>query len=397
MNILFVSSLSSRRLVSQIFETYHTNPGFAIQKFNRLLARGLVRNGCVVDTLSCMPIPPSAPKRFYSEKSEEDEGVRYHYIRIYNTTGVRQLFLFFASFFKTLKWCIKTRGDKAVIYDALNISICIGSLWAAKLCGTKTVGILTDMPGILSSRTAKEGSLKGSLTVWVNKSYLKSFSSYVFMTQEANDVVNTKGRPFMIIDGFVDEDEATPETPVKKKLKERSILYAGGLHERLGIDLMIESFMRLEGDDLRLIIYGDGSHFMSKLKPYLEKDSRIVYKGIAPNKEVVAAEHEASLLIDPAPTSDPFTLYSFPFKNLEYMLSGTPLVTTRFVGIPKEDYPYMFLFDEESVDGFAAKLKEIMAMPSEELEVLGKKAKDYAYKEKNSVVQSKKILDFVEL
>lgn len=397
MNFLFVSSLSSRRLVSQIFETYHINPGFAIQKFNRLLARGLVRNGCAVDTLSCMPIPPSAPKRFYSEKREEEEGVRYNYISILNATGVRQLCLFLASFFYTIKWCVKTRGEKAVIYDALNISICIGSLWAAKLCGKKTVGILTDMPGILSSRMAKEGSLKGRFTVWVNKSYLKSFSSYVFMTQEANDVVNTKGRPYMIIDGFVDEDEVIPSTNVKKNPRERIVLYAGGLHERLGIDLMIESFMRLQGNELRLVIYGDGSHYMSKLKPYLDKDSRIVYKGIAPNKEVVEAERVASLLIDPAPTSDPFTLYSFPFKNLEYMLSGTPLVTTRFVGIPKEDYPYMFLFDEESVDGFATKLKEILAMSSDELAAFGEKAKEYAYRKKNSVVQSKKILDFVKL
>ena len=84
MNILFVSSLSSRRLVSKIFESYHTNPGFAIQKFNRLLARGLVRNDCRVDTLSCMPIPLSAPKRIYSERNEVDEGVKYHYISIFN-------------------------------------------------------------------------------------------------------------------------------------------------------------------------------------------------------------------------------------------------------------------------------------------------------------------------
>ena len=201
----------------------------------------------------------------------------------------------------------------------------------------------------------------------------------------------------MIIDGFVDEDEIPIEDNNGNKNAERVILYAGGLHERLGIGMMIEAFMKVAGDDLRLMIYGDGSHYMNKLKPYLDQDKRIVYKGVAPNKEVVEAERSATLLVDPAPTSDPFTLYSFPFKNLEYMLSGTPLVTTRFVGIPEEDYPYMFLFDNETVGGFASKLNEILSMTDNELTELGRKAKEYAYQAKNSVVQSKKLLEFIKL
>ena len=133
---------------------------------------------------------------------------------------------------------------------------------------------------------------------------------------------------------------------------------------------------------------------MHKLSKYCEMDKRIIYKGVAPNSEVVEAERKATLLIDPAPTSDPFTLYSYPFKNLEYMLSGTPVVTTKFVGILKDDYPYLFFFENESVEGFSETLEAILKRPKKDLKAFGKKAMNYVYRTKNSVIQAKRIIDF---
>lgn len=115
--------------------------------------------------------------------------------------------------------------------------------------------------------------------------------------------------------------------------------------------------MMLPQENFRLKLFGSGP-FVEKLKTkYTKKDSRIQYMGVAPNAEVVAAELDASLLVNPRPTHEEFTKYSFPSKNIEYMASGTPLLTTKLPGMPKEYYPYVFLIENESVEGYAKALE----------------------------------------
>lgn len=44
MKILYVSTLTSSRLINNFFATSGKNPGFSIQKFHRMLAKGFVKN-----------------------------------------------------------------------------------------------------------------------------------------------------------------------------------------------------------------------------------------------------------------------------------------------------------------------------------------------------------------
>ena len=78
------------------------------------------------------------------------------------------------------------------------------------------------------------------------------------------------------------------------------------------------------------------------------------------NEEVVSAELEASLLINPRPTHEEFTKYSFPSKNMEYMASGTPVLTTKLPGMPADYYPYVFLVNDESAEGMAKAYRDVL-------------------------------------
>ena len=140
-------------------------------------------------------------------------------------------------------------------------------------------------------------------------------------------------------------------------------------------------------------IYGDGK-FVDTLLEYQKKDSRIKYNGVVNNEQIVAAEINATLLVNPRFSNQEFVKYSFPSKTSEYMLSGTPLLTTRLCGIPEEYFEYLYTFDEESEDGFANKLQEILSKTTNELDQKGKSAQSFVLKHKNNFVQSKKIIDF---
>ena len=100
------------------------------------------------------------------------------------------------------------------------------------------------------------------------------------------------------------------------------------------------------------------------------------------------------LLVNPRPTDGSFTRYSFPSKNLEYMASGTPLLTTKLPGMPAEYAAYVYFFKDESVEGMSATLKELLSKPAEELHQKGMTAKKYILDNKTEIEQARKILGF---
>jgi glycosyltransferase involved in cell wall biosynthesis len=114
------------------------------------------------------------------------------------------------------------------------------------------------------------------------------------------------------------------------------------------------------------------------------------------NSQIVEKEQEATLLVNPRPTHEEFVKYSFPSKTMEYMASGTPVLTTILPGMPKEYHPYVFLLEDESAEGICRKLKEVMSLSDEDLFRKGSEARKFVLEQKNNVIQGKKILDMLE-
>ena len=104
----------------------------------------------------------------------------------------------------------------------------------------------------------------------------------------------------------------------------------------------------------------------------------------------------ATLLVNPRPTGEEYVKYSFPSKTMEYMSTGTPVLTTVLPGMPKEYHPYVYLLEEETADAIAEKLGQIFAQPAEALFEKGMAAREFILKEKNNVKQAGKILAMLE-
>ena len=120
------------------------------------------------------------------------------------------------------------------------------------------------------------------------------------------------------------------------------------------------------------------------------------YRGVAPNEEIVAEELKATLLINPRPTTEEFTIYSFPSKNMEYMASGTPLLTTKLPGMPEDYYPYVYFFEEESIQGYVYALRKVLSQSSDMLYAKGVQAKKFVLQNKNYIVQAQRVLGLLD-
>lgn len=395
MESLYVALLSSKRLVDYLKESTGINPGYAGQKFNRLIIEGLNKNGIGCRAFSSIPVNRRmSSKLFWNVNSETEDGISYTYMPFINLPYIHNVCLLLYSFFYVLFWGVRKRKGKFILMDVLNVSICIGSLLACKILGIHCVGVVTDMPGMMVDASTNGGGKKWISVARINQMYISSFDSYVFLTEQMNPVINKKNRPYIVMEGLADSCINSGKAKREESLT-RSMLYAGGLHERYGLKKLVEAFMCTESPNYKLIIYGSGP-FVEELKQYAMRDARIEYRGVASNDDVMKAEAEASVLVNPRPTTEEFTKYSFPSKNMEYMSIGRPLLTTKLPGMPIEYYDYVYLIEDETIEGYVRAIEKVFSKSMEELNQKGYTAQRWILENKNNVKQTMRIFELVK-
>ncbi|MCK4982021.1 MAG: glycosyltransferase, partial [Victivallaceae bacterium] len=307
--------------------------------------------------------------------------------------GIKQLMEFFYTFFRVLAWSF-SKGEKVVILDILIIKIAFPTLLAVKLCGIKCVTIVTDIPFHMSILSLnKKVSLKKCIDNYIFNMLANHYDGYVLLTEQMNELVNRKLRPYIIMEGLVDSSDSTVEDIPKSSKK--IVLYAGSLFDVFGVKNLIEAFILLKDKNAELHLYGQGPMVKDISEYYCKQDNRIKFFGVVPSEEVVVAEHKATLLVNPRSNKYEYTKYSFPSKNMEYMVSGTPLLGMLLPGMNKEYADYMFLITDESTETLAKTLENILCMEPDALIQKGESAKNFVLTNKNNIQQAARILDLI--
>ena len=232
---------------------------------------------------------------------------------------------------------------------------------------------------------------------WVKACYLNralryqdQFDGYIYLT-EAMSAAVAPGKPYMIMEGILNAD--TQGDTVAKAPK-RAVMYAGRLHEKYGVLALADAFERLNLPETELWLFGDGSA-AADIQERAKRNSQICYLGRVSREEILKKEKEATLLVNPRSVKDPFTRYSFPSKTIEYMHSGTPLLTTRLEGIPEEYFDYVFVAQDNTEPELDNALRQALSMTDDELAQMGEKARQFIITQKNPAVQCRRILEFL--
>ncbi|WP_150452011.1 glycosyltransferase [Arenibacter lacus] len=390
MNILYVSTACSKKTITKILTNPNIKFAQASQKFNRLLIDGFINEKANIVALSSIPVNASDIKDLNIKKKEMENEIEFIYTKSFYNRYINVISSFLSSFYHSFMWGVKNKGGNSIIIcDVLKVSICMGALFASKILQIKTLGIVTDIPGLMTSSNL---SFFSKFATYLNKKYITNFDSYVLLTEQMNELVNPHKRPYKIMEGLVDSSMIIKDA--KNKEYPRNILYAGGIFKRYGVKTLVDAFMNISDDSIRLSIYGHGD-LEEFIKKSSQEDHRVNYYGVVPNSEVVEAQLKATLLVNPRPTHEEFTKYSFPSKNMEYMVSGTPVLTTNLPGMPKEYREYVYLIEEEDVNGVENTLRKLISTNEKELFYFGAKAKEFVLSNKNNIIQSKRVLDFI--
>lgn len=387
MNIIYASCLCSVATFHELFSGVVDKPGQQVQKYHRLLTQGLCLNGLAVHVISALPVNRSNSRRTYlSQTNDFEEGVSFNYLPIVNIPFLKHIFIFFLSFLRVIFFRIRY-PDCILICDVLNFSVSFGALIASKIVSVRSVAIVTDFPHHLSTGN-------NSLFLRASSFAMTKYDSYILLTPQMVDVLQCSNKPHVVIEGLVDVNMMSVANNLSTKYSKKVCLYAGAIQCCYGVDVMTRAFLKADVADSELHIYGAGD-FEAELRAICEVEPRVKYFGVMLNDHIVQEQIRATMLINPRPAFDDFTKYSFPSKIMEYLVSGTPALVTRLPGIPSEYYNFLYLFDDESVDGIASGFKAVLCIDVADLHDKGRVAKDFVLQEKNNRTQAKKVLDMI--
>ena len=401
MKIIFVSSVCSRTKYKKIFEARTKKIIDPAQKFLEQLMRGISENkNHQVVSISLLPVSKSTSnKRIYKYDEETEDFIKFIYLGFINGKITRYITSFFSTLFELWK---QLKGNfneqKIIITDPLSFQISLAARLIGKLFKVKSIAIVTDIP-IFATEMKKHNYsgiryLSQKIYETLTMYDLYKYDGYINLTEDMNKMINPTNRPSIVIEGSVD---ANYQYSIKKYQKERYkiFLYAGGLYEKYGIGNLVQAFLNAKLKGVQLHLYGSGE-YVSKLKEICSLNDNVKYKGCVLNTELNTIEQNADLLINPRFSDEEYTKYSFPSKTLEYMTTGTPVLSTRLPGIPHEYEEYIYWFNGETVYDMQKRLEEIAMLDEKELITKGLNARTFVFKNKTNLIQGQKIIDFAK-
>jgi len=204
--------------------------------------------------------------------------------------------------------------------------------------------------------------------------------------------LNIKGKPYVVIEGIVDETISEKPNLLENKYPEKVVMMAGLLEKEFGVDELLEAFHNIEDKNARLYLYGKGKS-VDLIKEYAKKDSRISFFGEAINKKIIEEEKKATFLINPRPATGEWVNYSFPSKNMEYISSGTPMIAYDLPCIPAEYEGKFIKILDKSIE---STLYSCLKMDREVIHSFGLNAQKWILENKNSRKQTQSLVKMLK-
>lgn len=399
MKILFVGTLVSKEEMERLNSIGKRKASVAPNNYETMLVKGLVENGAQVDVMSVPAVAayPGNPTALVRQQREVlPFGVTVQLIPFINVQAAKQASIQRSTYRMVKQWLIANKDvdEKCVISFSIYPPYTKPLVNLCRKYHCHLSAVITDLPEYMYT-WGKENPITAYFGNAMKKKMLKlqgKCDSYVLFTKKMAARMMIEKKPYVVSEGFSDAS-IFDGVEVREKSQKKNLVYAGNLSRLYGIRSLVDGFMRTEGEQ-ELHFYGSGED-VAYVQQCAEKDRRIRYFGRVSREDALCALKRAHLIVINKPTADDYSNYSFSSKILECMVSGTPVLMTRVGGMPEDYYPYFYFIDDETPQGIAKAIENVLALSEETLDEKGRTAKQFAISEKNYLPQTKGILDFL--
>lgn len=398
MNILYFGTVCGLNNYNELLKNCRSKPSVSTIVFETALLDGFSKNGINAEIYSFPMIPtfPCFGKLHFGGKKESLPcGYEVTWLNTINIPFLKQASRRLDARKALRRWGKENKGKGIIFTYSIPPFLVKDIIRFGREYSLKTAAII---PDLLRDMYINENAR--SLFTKLKKKYLEpalrlqgEYDGYIYLTEAMRDVV-APHKPYIVMEGIASAVDFK-KISLSEKAVPRAIMYAGMLHEKYGIINLLDAFEKLAEKDVELWLFGSGSA-VREIKARAEHNSRIKYFGMAKHNEILEYERKATLLVNPRDPNEEFTAYSFPSKTIEYMLSGTPLLTTELKGIPREYFDYTFSAADNSPECLLTALESALSKTAAGLADAGKNAAEFIIKNKNSYIQAAKIKMFLE-
>lgn len=398
MKLFYFGSVCSQAVFDQTVRESKRPPSASAQNFETALIKGF--SGCkgieltIASAESIAMYPGSRRVILRKRRDELVGGVFTEIVPAINLPFIKQWCHANGTAKQLRAWLKQNRDDpdKCVLSYGIYPAVAKKLQRLCQRYNCKCVCLITDVPKTMFTYTDSGSALKKLF----GKAYRENavrlqslFDGYVFLTEQMSEAV-APGKPYVVVETIADTKIFDGLESVKKA-NPPVLMYAGSLFKNFGIDLIVDAFRQVDAD-CELWLFGSGDHEEEIRKAALA-DPRIKLFGRVDRGTVLRAEREATLLLNLRNGEDEYTQYSFPSKMVEYLLSGTPVLTTKLAGIPDEYYGYCYAATSRDPKEIAQQIETILT--DEKREQLGERAKQFVLEQKNCYVQAETIAAFL--
>lgn len=304
-------------------------------------------------------------------------------------------------FFQLIKWAKKNPNGGTIyvysLYTPFLISLFIFFKFTKKFHYCLIVPDLMGKFGVLQPWFTFLG-IKQRVDSYFQLWFSKTPNTFVLLTKYMTIPLGIVNKPYVVIEGIATIDKAILDKVNSKKLiiqtEKRIILYYGSFNIEYGIVTLLEAFLKIKNLDYEFWFCGPKNQSDIILQ-YCKKDSRIKYLGFLMKEELFKTQEMATFLINPRPNVGKYTKYSFPSKTTEYILSGKPVIMFKLDGVPDEYYEYVLLMSSFISETMALEIEQFCNLSLVEINKFGENAQRFIVKNKNNILQTKKIIDLV--
>lgn len=392
-NVLIIGTIISDSL-NDLFKTKNINPGPAniVQKY--FIHAIASFDFASIDVISA-PRIPSYPKAAIKRVNSQEWSILSANI---HTVGFNNMAAFgFLDRQKqiekeSMEWANAHRNqDKIVIIYSMHSPF----LKAAyniknKYPNTIIALIVPDLPQYMASYSGVKKILKRLDMNRINR-LVPIVDKYILYTKYMADYFNLPNEKWIVLEGLMGVDKIQKKC-IQNNNEKKICIYAGRLDRRYAIDKLIKAFKDIPNAVLHL--YGNISD-VNQFKPLINSIENVYYMGLLTQDEIFEVMKSADLLLNPRPSDIELAKYSCPSKTFEYMATGTPVLMTKLPGLPEEYYPYLYFFEDETVEGFQNSIKRVLGKSQEELINKGESAQKFLLENKNAYLQVKRVVDFI--
>lgn len=402
MKVLFLGGVFSNVMEPGIIN--NTKSGavqYAANKFQWSLIDGLSNIEDIDLEILSAPFVGTFPKEYkniYINSHNEiiENEIKSSYVSFINIWGIRNYFRK-ASLIKKIADFVKLESEKkTIIVYSPHTPFLEAAVYAkSKDPRIKICLIVPDLPQFMNLNEKKTVAYKllKKIDVKIFRKLSRKVDSFVLITEHMKDMLGVDNRPYLVVEGVIEDHLEILHNKKENTLK--SVVYTGTLNKKFGIINLIKAFSKIETNNVVLKICGRGDASKEVIE-YSKRDSRIIYLGQLNNEEAIKLQQEATLLVNPRPNNEDFTKYSFPFKTMEYLISGNPVLAFKLDGIPDEYDEILFYFENEDIDSMKSKMCEILNLSDEDRNEIGMKARRFIINNKSPKAVALKIFEMLE-